>query len=800
MPNYSTDDEELGQSRDLDIDQEPAVIAAQQEINNGQPVSYAPARPTSSGTPTHVTYYGYEKRGEPDYDSNSAAGIGDRQNHLTPGQSVALSQPERLARFGVTGKSTGLPVQVGGATYYDHDTSPQKFRNIDVFSPQGPGRNFKVWGHENDAPVTDASQQYPYDPNKDPLSDSQQFTPPASPPPSWNDLTSSQEWQGLSPEDKGKVTDQWYSQSFNYAGSLGNFQSDDRQKLYDFYKDARKQATYTPPLDLGKTANNAISQVYGTVLKDVHKQQEGNFYQEGQQKSLDQDDTFRQARDTIQNSPDLSDAQKQQGIQAIEEQWKAKQAQIGQYQQDEHKYAAQAQKDYDLNDQFSQTNIGKGATQAGHLISQVLPMVPGILTGGPLGTALTGLGGVLSGSSGYMDNRDEALKILKAKSPDMPQEEMVAKANSVADAAEKGNMTVLGVMALLPGNFFGLKGFAAKAGITSQVGGVGMAANQYLTNKAFQQVDPNRSDFEGVPGAWKFGTTMGALTHTAAEIPGAVLNQGLNTGDIGAKRTAETTAPETAQQAQPVEVRPEAQAQSEAAPTPEAAKPANEQPDTKTEGTEPWVSAIANRYAQERSAQGEIGEIAPGEGYSRTDLREVGLNMKPEEINQQVSDLMNNVGDPKLQAAAVTAEEARLSQRSSQLSRIAEDNPSNTQAQMEAENSFKDLTDFHNGPVAQLKNNWHAQGMTLQGEAPIDLGSYNGLREAWLKDVGTPPPAGAEPVLRRTASKVRDAVDAENGAMDRLGQRIDGVNAKMSAEDVRNNIMTRMGEIPCVTL
>src|SRR5258706_2756364 len=75
--------------------------------------------------------------------------------------------------------------------------------------------------------------------------------------------------------------------------------------------------------------------------------------------------------------------------------------------------------------------------------------------------------------------------------------------------------------------------------------------------------------------------------------------------------------------------------------------------------------------------------------------------------------------------------------------------------------------------MAKLKSNWSAQGMTMQGEVPIDLTTYNGLRQAWLNDVGKPPPPGAEPVLRRTAQKVRDAVAAENGAMSKLSQKID---------------------------
>jgi hypothetical protein len=63
--------------------------------------------------------------------------------------------------------------------------------------------------------------------------------------------------------------------------------------------------------------------------------------------------------------------------------------------------------------------------------------------------------------------------------------------------------------------------------------------------------------------------------------------------------------------------------------------------------SEPWVSAIANRFTAERAARGEVGEVIPGEGYSKEELLARGLQMGPEEVNQHVSDLMNNRGgDP----------------------------------------------------------------------------------------------------------------------------------------------------------
>lgn len=215
---------------------------------------------------------------------------------------------------------------------------------------------------------------------------------------------------------------------------------------------------------------------------------------------------------------------------------------------------------------------------------------------------------------------------------------------------------------------------------------------------------------------------------------------------------------------------------------------------------EPYISSIANRFTQERSARGEMGEVAPGQGFSASDLAQRGLRMPPEEINQHVSDIIQGGGDPVLQAAAIRGEEARLSQRSNQLSRMAEANPKNIEAKLEADNAFKDLTDFHNGPVARLKENWANQGRAMQGEIPVDLSTFNGLREQWLRDTGQEPPSSIEPTLRRTANKVAESVVEENGARSRLAQEIDktAVRRKLpTADEVRNRIREELGLGPC---
>lgn len=220
----------------------------------------------------------------------------------------------------------------------------------------------------------------------------------------------------------------------------------------------------------------------------------------------------------------------------------------------------------------------------------------------------------------------------------------------------------------------------------------------------------------------------------------------------------------------------------------------------KVTGDDPHVSTIANRFVKERAAKGQVGEISPGQGYSVRDLAERGLKMSPEEVNQHVSDMMQGGGDPVLQAAAIRGEEARLSERSAQLSRALEADPKNTEARLAADNAFKDLTDFHNGPVAQLKQNWANQGRAMQGEIPVDLSTFNGLREQWLRDTGKPPPANVEATLQRTAQNVAKAVTEENSVRSRLAQEVEKVTSRRkfpTADEVRDSIRERMGLEPC---
>lgn len=216
----------------------------------------------------------------------------------------------------------------------------------------------------------------------------------------------------------------------------------------------------------------------------------------------------------------------------------------------------------------------------------------------------------------------------------------------------------------------------------------------------------------------------------------------------------------------------------------------------------PQVSRIANRYVEERVASGEIGEISPGQGYSTQELAAAGLKMSPEEITQHISDLVNKTGDPIKQAEAVRAEESRLSQASLQASKLAEANPNDKALQEAADEAFKNLTDFHNGPVAQAKENFHALGMSMQGELPVDLSTFNGLREQWLKDTGKPPTPEQDAIIKKQAAKVATTISEDSTSRANLRDAIDKATSRRklpTPEEVQNNIMERMKVEPCLT-
>jgi hypothetical protein len=86
-----------------------------------------------------VTHYGYEKKGQKDWDPNSARGIGAFNNKLVAGYDVALNR-KSAAKLGINyDKDLGKTFAYGGKTWRYGDRTAEWLPNprFDVYDPRG---------------------------------------------------------------------------------------------------------------------------------------------------------------------------------------------------------------------------------------------------------------------------------------------------------------------------------------------------------------------------------------------------------------------------------------------------------------------------------------------------------------------------------------------------------------------------------------------------------------------------------------------------------------------------------------
>jgi hypothetical protein len=84
-----------------------------------------------------VTHYGYEKPGDPDYDSNSANGIGNHNNRLVPGESLAFS-PDLIAEYHLQVGQTVTVTMANGQVLtgrFDDTTADYLTGRVDIYDP-----------------------------------------------------------------------------------------------------------------------------------------------------------------------------------------------------------------------------------------------------------------------------------------------------------------------------------------------------------------------------------------------------------------------------------------------------------------------------------------------------------------------------------------------------------------------------------------------------------------------------------------------------------------------------------------
>jgi len=107
------------------------------EPNGGVDKDGKPTKDTNPGIRMKTTQYGYEKKGQPGYDSNSAAGRG-KWHKLEPGVSAALTD-SAAEKLGVQpGDWVKVTYPNGGTQIrrYD-DRAPQKENRVDLYNPRG---------------------------------------------------------------------------------------------------------------------------------------------------------------------------------------------------------------------------------------------------------------------------------------------------------------------------------------------------------------------------------------------------------------------------------------------------------------------------------------------------------------------------------------------------------------------------------------------------------------------------------------------------------------------------------------
>ncbi len=105
--------------------------------NGGVDKDGKPTKDTDPGQTMKTTQYGYEKKGQPGYDSNSAAGRG-KWHKLEPGVSAALTD-SAAEKLGVKpGDWVKVTYPNGGTQIrrYD-DRAPQKENRVDLYNPRG---------------------------------------------------------------------------------------------------------------------------------------------------------------------------------------------------------------------------------------------------------------------------------------------------------------------------------------------------------------------------------------------------------------------------------------------------------------------------------------------------------------------------------------------------------------------------------------------------------------------------------------------------------------------------------------
>jgi hypothetical protein len=206
------------------------------------------------------------------------------------------------------------------------------------------------------------------------------------------------------------------------------------------------------------------------------------------------------------------------------------------------------------------------------------------------------------------------------------------------------------------------------------------------------------------------------------------------------------------------------------------------------------TAGVANRILKEEADAGKIEEIQPGEGLSWEEMVDRGRS------------LLNEGADPQMIArrfqrngrisaddfAVVRAERERLAVETAKAEQIARDVYNAARATE---------TDWVRSVVQPAKTATSNIFRGMQGEAPVDVSTFAGLRKAVLDMKGRDLKPNELRPLQERATNVQRAVEAEAQGVKKLGDAIEKHLPKVEAGtlDSLRAEMTKMAEelTPC---
>jgi hypothetical protein len=242
---------------------------------------------------------------------------------------------------------------------------------------------------------------------------------------------------------------------------------------------------------------------------------------------------------------------------------------------------------------------------------------------------------------------------------------------------------------------------------------------------------------------------------------------------------------------------PSREAASDAQPQTPVEVPRPSEPETST------ITGVANRILKEESDAGKIEEIQPGEGLSWEEMVDRGRS------------LLNEGADPQMIArrfqrngrisaddfAVVRAERERLAVETTKAEQVTRANPNDTVARDSYNAARATETDWVRNVVQPAKTATSDIFRGMQGEAPVDVSTFAGLRKAVLDMKGRDLKPNELRPLQERATNVQRAVEAEAQGVKKLGDAIEKHLPKVEAGtlDSLRAEMTKMAEelTPC---